>query len=572
MSPDLILDLTEDMSLIGMVAYFLAHSRRCRRLVLGEGKSRANTLLSIALFGSLSIAGTYLGVPVQGAIANTRAIGAVTGGLLGGPVVGIGAGLIGGVHRYLLGGFTALPCALGTVFGGAIAGGVNHLYRGRRLTIPVVFFTALGVELLQRGLVLLMARPFSAALRLESVLGVPMTVANTLGALVFIFILESVKRKEVRVGAALAHKAMEIANGILRCTRNGLDNDAAAQVAKIVFETMPVSAVAITDAEKLLAYVGCGADMTRQGCAINREAVREALSTRRVVVVETKDALTGFPPDLTVGSAVVAPLVFKNRALWTVQFLKEKERDISPLDIEVASGIVQLIATQVGFVEMERQAELASRMELKMLRAQMNPHFLFNTLSTVVVLCRINPERARELLINLSEFLRKSLKTKDDFVTLSQEMECVNAYLAIEKVRFGRKIEVEIRVDPGCLDTRLPTFTIQPLVENAIRHGLMPKEEGGKLLVSVEQRGGETWVTVKDDGVGIPPEKLSDVFTARSMGIGLSNVNERLCKLYGEKYGLQIDCAAGRGTSVTVRIPGERPGAGGIENITGVAM
>lgn len=190
----------------------------------------------------------------------------------------------------------------------------------------------------------------------------------------------------------------------------------------------------------------------------------------------------------------------------------------------------------------------------------MHPHFLFNALNTIVSLVRTRTEKARELLIKLASFFRYSLRTDDGSIPLEEELAHVDAYLAIEGARFGSKLQVVRRIDPASLSYPVPAFTLQPVVENAIKHGLQPKAHGGRIEIEVTSLPEEVAVTIQDNGVGISPEELDKVFLpgyGRGNGLGLSIVNERLKGLYGPEYGVHVTRVPGQGTKVVLHFPKE---------------
>lgn len=231
---------------------------------------------------------------------------------------------------------------------------------------------------------------------------------------------------------------------------------------------------------------------------------------------------------------------------------------MSALDIEFAQGLGQIFSTQLELASLQQMTELAAKAELKALRAQINPHFLFNALNTIVSLCRTNPEEARGLIIELSDFFRRSLKTSRDFVTLKEELDHVDSYLTLEKARFGPRLTIVKNVDDEVLNSLIPTFTIQPLVENAVKHGLLAKEEGGTVCITARRSGGNIAIAIADDGAGIPRAILKQVLVSgfgKGAGVGLSNVNERLKNIYGPKHSLDIDSEEGQGTTVRLIIP-----------------
>jgi len=197
--------------------------------------------------------------------------------------------------------------------------------------------------------------------------------------------------------------------------------------------------------------------------------------------------------------------------------------------------------------------------ELDALQAQINPHFLFNTLNTIIAYSRTNPETARRLLIRLASFFRHALKRHGHFNSLREEVEYVNNYLILEKARFGEKLKIQKNIDPGLLGCRVPALTLQPLVENAVKHGIQPKTGTGILSITVEQQmKGEILFTIRDDGVGISKDKIHEILlpgSGNGNGVGLSNVHERLKSLFGKSYGLQIISEENKGTCICFRVP-----------------
>lgn len=203
--------------------------------------------------------------------------------------------------------------------------------------------------------------------------------------------------------------------------------------------------------------------------------------------------------------------------------------------------------------KLEEQEMALMRARVDALISQINPHFLFNTLNTVSSLVRFDPETARAVVQKLANILRRRLKTQVHFSPLKQELEFIDDYLDIEIVRFGRdKLQVRKEIDSETLDMVIPSMILQPLVENAIRHGIGPKIEGGTIILRASRKNGRLALEVIDDGVGIPEEKRPDIYDA---GIGISNVRERLKVLYGQEFAFQIQSQAGKGTAIHFEIP-----------------
>jgi two-component system LytT family sensor kinase len=189
---------------------------------------------------------------------------------------------------------------------------------------------------------------------------------------------------------------------------------------------------------------------------------------------------------------------------------------------------------------------------LDALSSQINPHFLFNTLNSVASLIRIDPETARHLIFKLSTILRRLLRKQEAFTPLREELAFIDDYLSIEVVRFGDKLRIIKEIDPQTLGALVPSMLLQPIVENSIKHGLSPKVDGGTIWLRSALRGGRLQLELEDDGVGIEPEAMPNIF---QRGIGVSNVHERLRVLFGNEFLMMIHHRPGGGTQVRVQIP-----------------
>ncbi|HHV65536.1 MAG TPA: response regulator [Peptococcaceae bacterium] len=193
--------------------------------------------------------------------------------------------------------------------------------------------------------------------------------------------------------------------------------------------------------------------------------------------------------------------------------------------------------------------------EMRFLQAQIKPHFLYNTINTIMGFCRKDPEKARELLDGLSCYLRGKFRFSetDRFILLQEELDLIKAYLDLESARFGERLKVKFDLPAG-LNYQIPPLILQPLVENAVRHGIYPLKEGGIIEIRAEDRKDALIIQVKDNGVGMPEDKIERIFNGgnKEAGIGLQNVNQRLKYYYGQ--GLSISSALGQGTTVTVTV------------------
>jgi two-component system, LytTR family, sensor kinase len=217
------------------------------------------------------------------------------------------------------------------------------------------------------------------------------------------------------------------------------------------------------------------------------------------------------------------------------------------------TGMVHSVNFYVRLRERERRALFLesnlAKARLNTLKAQLQPHFLFNSLNAITALLRRDPRLAETTLVSLSELLRMALsQSEKQEGALREELEFVQRYLEIQQTRFGDKLRVEQEIDPQALDSMAPTLVLQPLVENAIRHGIEPSEKAGTVRVSASRNGGKLVLTVEDDGVGL-------VNGNAGTGIGLANLRERLLTLYGARQKLEVSPRANGGVLVRVEIP-----------------
>jgi two-component system LytT family sensor kinase len=206
---------------------------------------------------------------------------------------------------------------------------------------------------------------------------------------------------------------------------------------------------------------------------------------------------------------------------------------------------------------LEAKERMLAETRLAALSRQINPHFLFNTLTTVSSLIRTNPDKARQVVVRLSNILRRLLRKTDNFAPLRDELAFIDDYLSIEIARFGDKLTFVKEIDEAALDRSVPTMILQPLIENSIKHGLTPKLNGGSirltgrlLLVGAASR---LVLAVEDDGVGLEEVRLATLL--EQAGIGVSNVNERLQVLFGSAYRLEVSSRPGSGTRTEIEIP-----------------
>lgn len=515
-------------------------------------------VLCFLIFSAFCILGTYLGKQVDGAIANTRATGAVIGGLMGGPVVGFLIGVTGGLHRYSLGGFTGLACALSTIAEGLLAGGVHqYLFRRDRTAIllspRLVFSVTLIAEVLQMLIILAVARPYARAAHLVMQIAVPMTLTNAIGAALFMRLILDRRENMEKYSIAFSAKALRIAERSVGLFLKGFDADSCGQLARIVQEETGVGAVAITDCDKLLAFTGIGEDHHFPGSRISSEHTFYAISHNEVVYADGNEIpyRCSISRNCQLGSALIIPLRGEEgRVIGTIKLYEPRRRIFTKLNRTLGEGIARLLSTQILIGKYEEQKQLVMQSEYKLLQTQVNPHFLFNALNTIASVVRSDPGRARALITYLSSFFRTSLKRNSAEVCLRDELAIVDAYLQIEQARFGNRLCVDYSVPQNLQRIRIPTFTLQPLVENAIKYGISQMLTPGRIHIGAEQLANNEVMLFVEDNAGTFERRQND-----DSGLGMDIVERRIKIRHGERYGLSIECIRDVRTRVSVLIP-----------------
>lgn len=551
---DLVLDLSGDMALLALAAYLIGRSRLIANCVNQPLHFRSWFVLT-CIFSVLSMFGTYNGIPIEGALANTRLIGTLMGGILGGPLVGFSVGAVSGLHRYLIGGFTAEACGVASALGGLLAGLIRDRVGLGNMTWKTAGAIAIMAELVQKGMVLIFSKPFAAAWALESEIALPTTMVSVLGTVVFMFILKDIQVQQEVHGAKAADLSLAIASRTLPYLRHGLNAKSAEETAKIIFQLTKVDAVSITDKEQVLAFVGKGDDHHKAGEPIITRSTKRTIDNGELSIIRTPED-RGCPiPGCPLRSGVVAPLLAHGDVVGTIKLSRAKEAGIGEMDVQLARGIAQLLSVQIELAEIDEQRKMRERAELKALSAQINPHFLFNTLNIIMSFCRTNPELARELLGHLGTTLKYSFARHGDFVTIAEEMEEIKAYLEIVKSRFGSRLTIAMDIQDAVLSATIPVLAVQPLVENAVQHGLFPKLSECHLSITALQEEDSVCISVFDNGIGMEEGKVKHLFAETAEGIGVQNVHKRLKAIYGKEYGLNLNSRPGVGTWATIRIP-----------------
>ncbi|MFB8245036.1 sensor histidine kinase [Streptomyces sp. NPDC001046] len=346
--------------------------------------------------------------------------------------------------------------------------------------------------------------------------------------------------------------------------RAGLTEETARRSARKLRSLLGTDALCLTDREQVLVWDGDGAH--------HRGEIMERLGGPLDTGRGEAFRLTCDNLDCSVRWAVVAPLTVDDRVHGALVACAPRE---SAVLVRAAGEVARWVSVQLELADLDRSRTRLIEAEIKALRAQISPHFIFNSLAVIASFVRTDPERARELLLEFADFTRYSFRRHGDFTTLADELHAIDHYLALVRARFGDRLSVTLQIAPEVLPVALPFLCLQPLVENAVKHGLEGKAvPAGRchIRITAQDAGAEALVVIEDDGAGMDPELLRRILAREaspSGGIGLSNVDDRLRQVYGDAHGLVIETAQGAGMKITVRLPKYQPGVHSAGRLTG---
>jgi two-component system LytT family sensor kinase len=353
--------------------------------------------------------------------------------------------------------------------------------------------------------------------------------------------------------AAAMQAALHAATSTLPHLRRGLTPRSAEQAVPRLRALTGAAAIALADTSAVLAIDGEGREQVRPGDLLSRLLARTPDDRLQIV-----PRLVSSDPACPLHSAVLAPLTVQGRRAGTLIAFYRTEGRPSHSELRVVHEAAALVSAQVELSVVDAQEERLAQAELRALRAQISPHFIYNALAAVAGDIHVRPDEARELLTDFAEFTRYLFRDGRPYVTLGEELGHVERYLRLEHARFRDTLHVRIDVDPETTSVVVPAMSVQPLVENAVRHGVERRAGTGAVELVARVVGPDVELRVSDDGCGIEPERIDQVLAGAGGGIGLSNVDARLRATFGERYALRIESEPGRGTTAVMTVPNLR--------------
>ncbi len=369
-----------------------------------------------------------------------------------------------------------------------------------------------------------------------------------LGVAVYAVVRLRARRAIATEGQRAAYEVLRTAGLAAEPLRAGLSATSAGKAVRHLRTLTGAAGLAVVGTDRILAFDGDGAHHREQLIAPAVRATRPTLLVARDLACDIVDCpIRGAVLVPVPGGALAALSAGGPPAPGLVQATRETAR---------------WVAAQLDLAELDSSRARLARAEVRALRAQISPHFIYNALTAIASFVRTDPERARELILEFAEFTRYSFRAHGEFTTLAEELRSIDRYLTLERARFGERLQVRLQVAPEVLPVGLPFLCLQPLVENAVRHGLSPKPGVGTVSIVAQDAGAECQITVEDDGVGMDPASLTPSADEPADGrhVGLANVDDRLRSVFGDTFGLVVETAPGAGTKVSMRIPKFHPG------------
>ncbi|MCF6094977.1 histidine kinase [Microaerobacter geothermalis] len=548
------------------------------RYLLDRELDLKTILLHSMIFGIFGIAGAQAGITIADGeiiskllifrleegetLVGSTLVAVVIAGLMGGPLVGLGSGFIVAGYLYFLGGEGVIANTLVHPLSGLFAGFTARFFSQERVIAPAkALFIGMFTPILHMALILIFTSNPDDTIQLVNTIGLPLVITNSVAIAIFTAMIQVALNEKEQEAALETKRALKIAEEALPHLRQGYNFQTAMKIAQLLRNELKIAAVSLTNKKEVLAHIGLGADHHQQGEPLKTFLSDKALETGEIQIAYDREQIHCQYLECQLQAAIIVPIRQSGEVAGLIKLYFRRSQQIRAVEIALAQGLGKLISNQLDVVAAEKMKALIQEAELRNLQAQINPHFLFNTLHSIATLIRVNPTLARHLIVQLGFFMRSNLKlTSTSFIRLEQELKQLHAYLEIMKVRFSDKLKVNYLIADGLEEVLIPPFTLQPLVENSIQHGLRDMECGGEIQIHLKRMENVVQIEICDNGTGIPEHLLKQLGkhpldSKKGSGIGLYNVNQRLTSLLGEKASLHFRNVPSGGCSVSFQIP-----------------
>jgi len=544
---DVIINLCARLFFAAILFSLLCRTSVIRNTINTLDKSYPSRLKFIALFTAMALIDIFIGAHLPTNCINNQLAFVISAGLIGGPFVGAATGFISSALPFLLvqESLFTLHYPLMLIEGllaGFLAGWLKKqaaiyanasmlgfIFTFIYLTINIIFSTAqLPVSYTVEDLVF------------------PLLFSYAVGIGSFMGILEDFYNQQEKIEGIGAKTALKITNNSISILQDGLNATSASETADIILqEAETFDFVAITSLDEILGFSSYRTESPF--VAFLADDFQKLF----------KSSFKLDPKELDVIRSYVQIPIYNDKhhvGYFCIGHILNP--DITPFENTLAKGLGTMITNQITVHSIKEKAGLYDKAEIKALQSQINPHFLFNALSTISFYCSQQPQTAKALINDLASYYRNNLTDANTMISILNELQHINAYIHLEQARFGDRLKVEhdINIEESFL---VPALILQPIVENAIRHGLYQKLEGGRILIRIDKKKSYFRIAVIDDGLGIAQDKLKSIFDTSipKKSIGLTNVNQRLITLYGPKNKLKLFSRVNKGTIVIMKFP-----------------
>lgn len=571
--------LFERLGLLLVLAFVLTRIPGFRSLIYREYSVKMS-VVHACMFGLFGIAGTITGVVIEGdsvilhelvwavgdeqMIVSSSLVAIVIAGLLGGPVVGLGAGVIAGGHLFALGGIGFLANSLVNPLTGLLAGLTARFFSRERVISPMkALFIGVFPPVLHMQLLLIFDSNLQPEemIALVNAIGLPLVLSNSIAIAIFTAMISIVLREQESEAALATRQALTIAEEALPFLKIDSSREMAKGIVNLLYDRLKLAAVSMTNDREVLAHKGLGADHHREGDKLITFLSQQAIDTKEMQVAYSPAEIQCKNNHCPLEAAIIVPIMDANDVTGLIKFYFRKAQHIRPVELMLTQGLGQLISNQLNIIAADNLKIHIRDAELRNLQAQINPHFLFNTLHLIAALFRKDPERARHITVQLAHFMRFNLKlVSTSLVHLDKECEHVKAYIEIIQARFAKRLHISFLLTDEISHVSIPPSTIQPLVENCVQHGLENVSKDGMVEVIIQKMDSKVHISIRDNGCGFPEDILKRVAREqltenKDGGTGLYNVNQRLVRLLGESACLHIRNLPSGGSEVFFIIP-----------------
>lgn len=575
---ELTIVLFQRIGLLLLMAFILTRIPRFRSL-LDKDITLRTVIHHSLIFGLISIIGAHAGVVMIGdelimqawimnvaedeVLIGFSIVVVMIAGLLGGPFVGLGSGMVAGLYIIFLGGGGWIANSLINPLAGLLTGWAGQFFSDDRVMSPnKALFIGIFPPVLHMGLLLIMLPDQQIGVQIVNTIGIPLVVTNSIALTIFTMMIRLALNETEQEAALETNRALTIAEKALPLLSEVPGTMNAGKMAKLLFHELDIAAISITNRTTVLSHVGLGDDHHRPGEPLKMRLSRKAVKDGKIQIAYNQSDIQCGVDNCKLKTAIMVPIYRSGEVIGLINLYYRHSQQITAVEITLAKGLGTIISNQISGLEAEKMKKLLKEAEMRNLQAQINPHFLFNTFHLIHSLLRVNAEKARHILLQLSQFMRANLKiASESLVPLHKELEHLQAYLEIVQARFPDQITTSIHVDDHLLNIEIPPATLQPLVENSIQHGLSLATTKGLLTINIRKAVNNVSIELLDNGKGFE-ESLLPLLGKEPIhqhenngnGIALYNINQRLTSLLGEESELRIQ-NTDHGSMVQFKLP-----------------